>query len=92
MAYSHDLLIHPETGEFDWTYIKRQALVRARGRWGSGTPPASYVRNDLRDLKDTAAIIRKRWREAHGLPDDTVYVSVAIPTWGASGESFARAR
>lgn len=88
----YDKLIHPDTGEFDWTFIKRQALVRAQGRWGSGAPPTSYVRNELHDLKDTARIIRKRWREANGLPDDTVYVSMAIPAWGASGDSFGAGR
>lgn len=84
----HDLLINQDTGEFDWTFIKRQALLRAQGRWGGSAPPARYVRNELRDLKDIARIIRKRWRADHGLPDDTIYVSMPIPAWGASGDSF----
>lgn len=84
----HDLLIHQDTGEFDWTFIKRQALARAQGRWGSGAPPVSYVRNEMRDLQSTAQIMRKRWRAAHGLPDDIVYVSVPVPVWGTSGDSF----
>lgn len=77
MAYSHDLLIHPETGEFDWTFIKRQALARAQRNYGGAAPPTSYVRDEIRMLQDVARIMRKRWRDAHGLPDDTVYVSIA---------------
>ena len=92
MAYSHELLISAETGEFDWTYIKRQAVVRAQREFGGCAPPVSYVRNEIRNLKGTAEIMRRRWRSAHGLPDDTVYEMVNVQTWGNSGDSFGRAQ
>ena len=65
------LLIDQETGEFDWTYIKRQAVVRAQGNYGSSEPPVSWVRDEIRALQDWAGIMRRRWRQANGLPDDT---------------------
>lgn len=91
MAYSHEQLISPETGEFDWTFIKRQALLRAQARWGDCAPPVSYVRNEIRDLQGTAAIMRKRWREANGLGDDTIYVTItsfAKPQDGVRRSAF----
>lgn len=88
MAYSHDLLISQETGEFDWTYIKRQALIRAQREYGDCAPPVRAVRNEILNLKDYAAIMRKRWREAHGLPDDIQYVEVAA--FGEQREGIRR--
>ena len=90
MAYSHDLLIHSETGEFDWTFIKRHALVRAQREYGGAVPPVSYVRNEIRYLKDIAHIMRKRWRDANGLPDDTIYISIAA--YGRAEEGVRRSR
>lgn len=75
-AYSHEMLIDQTTGELDWTFIKRHAVVRAEREYGSSNPPLSYVRDEIRYLKDIAGIMRKRWREAKGLPDDEVYVMV----------------
>jgi hypothetical protein len=77
MSYSHEKLICADTGEFDWTFIKRQALLRAQASYGNCAPPVSYVRSEIRNLQGTAAIMRKRWRDAHGLVDDTVYVTIA---------------
>lgn len=91
MAYSHEQLISPETGELNWTFIKRQALLRAQARFGGCAPPVSYVRNEIRDLQGTAAIMRKRWRAAHGLADDTKYVSItsyAKPQDGVRRSAF----
>lgn len=90
MAYSHEQLIHADSGEFDWPFIHRHAQVRADREFGGPDAPPSYVRDELRYLQDIAAIMRKRWRKAHGLADDTVYVTVNVPTWGASGDSFGR--
>lgn len=69
-------LIHQEDGSLDWTAIKRHALTRAQRQFGGQNPPSTYIRPELRALKDGAMIMRKRWREAHGLPDDTVYVTI----------------
>jgi hypothetical protein len=90
MTYSHEQLILADTGEFDWTFIKRHAVVRAQREFGGCAPPVVYVRNEIRYLQDIAAIMRKRWRDAHGLPDDTEYVAMNVPTWGASGDGFGR--
>jgi hypothetical protein len=76
MAYSHDMLIDQATGELDWTFIKRHAVVRAERAYGSDGAPVSYVRDEIRYLKDIAGIMRKRWRDARYLPDDTKYVTI----------------
>lgn len=89
MDYSHEALINQETGEFDWFAIKLFALSRAKKNFGGPKPPPSYIRNELQSLKGMATVMRRRWREAHDLPDDVFYVNV--PTWGATGDSFGRA-
>lgn len=73
-GYTHEQLIDQSTGEFDWTYIKRHALLRAQGEYGNCAPPVSWVRDQIRLLKGRAEIMRRRWRKANGMPDDTVYV------------------
>lgn len=88
MAYSHEMLINQETGELDWTFIKRHALVRADREYGGPGAPVSYVRSEIRNLQGTAAIMRKRWREAHGLADDTKYCSIA--PYGRQRDSVRR--
>lgn len=85
---NNDLLIDQTTGELDFSYIKRMALARAQANHRSAAPPVSWVRDELRTLKERAAIIRKRWRDAHGLPDDTAYEMMNVPAWGNSGDSF----
>jgi len=77
MAYSHERLIDAETGELDHHYIMEQAKVRAARDYGSPEFPPNYLRSHLLDLQDTARIMRKRWRDKNGLPDDTKYVTVA---------------
>jgi len=88
MAYSHDLLINQDTGELDWSFIKRHAVVRAEREFGGCAPPVSYVRDEIRTLQDRAAIMRKRWRDAHGLPDDTIYTTVTA--FGVQREGVRR--
>lgn len=83
-------LINQTTGEFDWTFIKQQALLRADHEFGGPGAPNSYVRDALKHYQDLARDMQYEWRKAHGLPVTTVLVS--IPAWGASGDSFARAR
>lgn len=91
MAYSHEMLILQDTGEFDWAFIKRHALLRAQAAYGDCAPPVSWVRDEIRNLQGTAHIMRKRWREAHGLPDDTKYVTItsfAKPQDGVRRSAF----
>ena len=64
--------------------------MRAQREYGGCAPPVSYVRNEIRNLKGTAEIMRKRWRDARGMADDAAYVVVNMPTWGASGDGFGR--
>lgn len=91
MDYSHDKLIHQATGEFDWSAIKQFALARAQRSAGKPNPARAYLRDELQSLKGMATVMRRRWREAHGLPDDAVPVLVNVAAWGASGDSFGRA-
>lgn len=74
MAYLPHLLIDQETGEFDWTYIQRHALLRAQADFGAQEVPVSWVRDQIRALKAIAFVMRERWLEARGLRDDTVMV------------------
>jgi hypothetical protein len=90
MAYSHDLLIHPDSGEFDWTYIKQQALTRAQRTFGGENVPPSAIRSELLNLQNTAAVMRLRWRAVRELPDDTEYQMANVPVWGAAGDSFQK--
>ncbi len=77
MAYTHEVLIDQSTGEYDWTAIKRWSLIRADREYGGPGAPISWVRDAIRWHKGYAEIMRKRWREEHGLVDDTKYVMVA---------------
>lgn len=76
MAFSPQNLIDQTTGELDWTYIKRQALIRAQSVWGDCAPPVRAVRSEILNLKGMASAMRTDWRRGHGLPDDTEYLTV----------------
>lgn len=76
MAYTANDLINQETGEIDWTAVKAVARSRAVREYGGFNPPPSWVRPELTWAKDRARIMRRRWRELHGLPDDTQYVTI----------------
>lgn len=82
-------LVDHETGELDQLAIRARADVLASRDFGGPNYPPSYFRDNERNVTDLARIMRIRWRRDHGLPDDTVYVTVQVPEWGASGESFA---
>jgi hypothetical protein len=92
MAFDNDALINQETGELDWTYIKRQALIRAQREYGDCAPPVRWVRNEITTLKDRAMGVRKYWRYAHGLPDDTAYSGVTITPYGRQHEGVRRSQ
>lgn len=84
-------LIDQTTGEFDWAYIKRHALLRAQRVYADCAPPVSAVRSELLNLKDLAFAMRAAWRRDHGLPDDTEYVTVtsyAKPVDGVRRSAF----
>lgn len=88
MDYSHDALIHQDTGEIDWSAVKQFALSRAKKNFGGPKPPPAWLRDELQSLKGMATVIRRRWREAHGMADDVVPVMMNVPTWGCGGDSF----
>jgi hypothetical protein len=85
-------LIDQETGEIDRVKLGEAAALRAASEYGSPNFPPSYLRDSLAWCRDRATIMRAQWRRAHGLPDDTVYVTMNVPEWGASGDSFGGAR
>jgi hypothetical protein len=91
MAFNPHNLIDQTTGEFDWTYIKREAVARAQRVWGDCAPPVSSVRSELLNLQSMASAMRADWRRDHGLPDDTEYVTVtsfAKPQDGVRRSAF----
>jgi hypothetical protein len=92
MAYSHDKLIHQDTGEVNWRAVKFYALDRAQRTFERPNPPRASIRDEINSLKQMANVMRRRWREAHGLPDDTVYVTTVVPLWGNAGDSFGGRR
>lgn len=90
MTNPADLLIDHETGNLDWTWIKRLAMVRAEREFGGPNPPMKYVRDQIRWAQDRARGMRTAWRRDHGLPDESEMVMVNVPTWGNGGDSFAK--
>lgn len=69
-------LIDQTTGEFDWSFIKQRAVLRADHEFGGQGAPTSAVRDAIRYYKDLAQAMRTEWRKAHGLPDDTEYLTI----------------
>ena len=88
MTNPADLLIDQTTGDLDWTWIKRLAVVRAEREFGGPNPPIKYVREQIRWAQDRARSMRTSWRQQRGLADDGGSVLVNMPAWGASGDSF----
>lgn len=62
-----------ETGEYDLTFIKRTAYLRACRDYSSDNPPSALIRSHFNNLTSQAYFVRFRFRREHGLPDDTVY-------------------
>jgi hypothetical protein len=84
------LMINPETGEIDLIAIGDLAILRACREYGSLNPPPIYLRQATEWCQQRAQAERRAWRRDHGIPDDSSVVMMAVPEWGASGESFAR--
>lgn len=91
MAFDPQTLVNSETGEFDQTVIRRQAVVRAQHSWGDCAPPVSVVRSEILNLEAMAHGLRAEWRKAHGLPNDVEMVMVhsfAKPVEGVRRSAF----
>lgn len=85
-------LICEETGEIDSLAVAEAAGLRACREWGGPDAPPSYHREALQWMLERAEAMRVSWRQHRGLPSDVECVMVDVPSWGASGESFARSR
>jgi hypothetical protein len=83
-------LIDPETGEVDSLTLLLAADLRAQREWGGPNPPPAYIRNAVSFVHDRAQDLRREWRRARGLPDDTQFTMTEMPAWGASGDSYRR--
>jgi len=68
-----ELLINQDTGEIDMVSLRLIAKQRADRDYGSDAPP-SWVHSEINNLRILAYFVRRDWRKARGLPDDTVYV------------------
>jgi hypothetical protein len=91
MAFNPHELINQTTGEFDWNYIKRNALLRAQRMTGDCAPSVRSVRSEILNLKAMAFGMRADWRRDRGLPDDTEYCTVtsfAKPQDGVRRSAF----
>ena len=69
-----DKLINQDTGEIDMVSLSEIAKHRADWEWG-GEAPAKLVWSNAENLKTLAFFMRRDWRAARGLADDTVYVT-----------------
>ena len=69
-----DKLINQDTGEIDMVSLSEIAKHRADWEWG-GEAPAKLVWSNAENLKTLAYFMRRDWRAARGLDDDTVYVT-----------------
>jgi hypothetical protein len=86
-----DRLIDQETGEIDGLVLIEVADLIAQRDWGGPLPPPAYIRQAVSDAHDRARDLRRAWRRARGLPDDTPVTMTELPAWGASGDSYGRA-
>lgn len=81
-------MINPETGEVDQIIAAERAQLRAAREYGSPDFPPSYLRAATEWCMDRAQSERYDWHRSRGLPDDRPTCTMAIPAWGASGDSF----
>ena len=88
--YRHEDLVHQRSGRYNRRLIKAKARERALALSDTGKPSADEVRESLTFFQDIADIVWRRWRRDRGLPIESV--SVDVPDWGASGDSFNRRR
>lgn len=85
-------LINQDTGEPDLLAIAEASVLRACSEYGSPNPPPVYRRQAEQYVLERAQTMRRGWRRDHNLPDDSAVTMVALPAWGASGDSFGGAR
>lgn len=81
-------MIDPATGEIDPVLVAERAQLRAARDYGSLNFPPSRLRSAVQWCMDRAQSERYDWRRQRGLPDDRPMCTMAIPDWGASGDSF----
>lgn len=82
-------LIDQETGEIDGLACIEAADLRAQREWGGPQPPPAFIRDAVSFVHQRAADLRREWRRARRLADDTATTMTAMPSWGASGDSYA---
>lgn len=82
--------IDRETGEIDSLALIEAADLRAKREWGGPQPPPSYIREAVSFVHERAHDLRREWRRARGLPDDTQFTMTEMPAWGASGDGYGR--
>jgi hypothetical protein len=85
-------MINPETGEVDPHLVAERAELRAARDWGGPDYPPRYLRIATEWCTARARDERLEWRRKHGLPDDAPMTEYVVPAWGASGDSYGRAR
>lgn len=81
-------MVDPETGEVDPVLVAERAQLRAAREYGSPDFPPGYLRSATEWCTDRAQSERYDWRRQRGMPDDRPMCSVAVPSWGNSGDSF----
>jgi hypothetical protein len=81
-------MIDQETGLPDQIAIAAAAKARAEREFGGINPPPCYLREATAWCQDRAAAMARAWRRERGLPVEESLVLMAMPAWGASGDSF----
>lgn len=90
-AFDPQNLIDQTNGNILVSAAWDRAQALGRRDWGGDEAPPSIVRGHYLNVMVLAGALRKGWRDARGLPDDTEYHLSQMPTWGASGDSFTGA-
>jgi hypothetical protein len=85
-----DHLIDPDTGEIDSLVLIEAADLRAQREWGGPVPPPAFTRAAITFVHDRASDLRREWRRARGLPDDSTTTMTVLPDWGSAGDSYGR--
>lgn len=84
-------LVNQDTGQIDPLAVAERAELRAAREYGSPNFPPAYLRLATQWCEDRARLERFDWRRSRGLPSDEPATAVTLPSWGSSGDSFARA-
>lgn len=82
-------LIDQETGEIDMITVVEAISLHAAREWGGADYPPAFRRHSHQTVMDRARSLRLEWRRERGLPDDSAITMIEMPSWGASGDSYA---